>query len=137
MQGKKVHVERIVVRWGDMDALGHVNNANYFRYIEQARLSWFERLGCPLDPRAEGPLIITASCTFLKPIVYPATVDVAMSVGEPRRSSFPTYFEIYLEADPAQRFAECESVIVWADYAAGKSKPLPEWLREILAPGRR
>jgi acyl-CoA thioester hydrolase len=132
MEGKPVHIEKIVVRWGDMDALGHVNNANYFRYAEQARLSWFERLGCMTQPGGEGPLIITASCTFLKPILYPATVEVAMSVGAPRRSSFPSYFEIYLEGDSSQKFAEGEAVVVWADYVAGKSKPLPQWLREAL-----
>jgi acyl-CoA thioesterase FadM len=41
---KLVHVERITVRWADMDALGHVNNAVYFRYMEQARISFVERL---------------------------------------------------------------------------------------------
>ena len=41
---KLVHVERIAIRWGDMDAMGHVNNTVYFRYMEQARISWFEAL---------------------------------------------------------------------------------------------
>ena len=40
---KLVHVERIPIRWGDMDAMGHVNNTVYFRYMEQARIGWFER----------------------------------------------------------------------------------------------
>ena len=38
------HVERILIRWGDMDAMSHVNNTVYFRYMEQARISWFEQL---------------------------------------------------------------------------------------------
>ncbi|MBM3384043.1 MAG: acyl-CoA thioesterase, partial [Betaproteobacteria bacterium] len=38
------HVERIPIRWGDMDAMGHVNNTVYFRFMEQARISWFDRL---------------------------------------------------------------------------------------------
>ena len=33
------------IRWGDMDAFGHVNNTVYFRYMEQVRISWFEQLG--------------------------------------------------------------------------------------------
>jgi len=41
---KLVHVERIPVRWGDMDAMAHVNNTVYFRYMEQTRISWFEAL---------------------------------------------------------------------------------------------
>jgi acyl-CoA thioester hydrolase len=132
MERKPVHIEKIPIRWGDMDALGHVNNANYFRYMEQARIAWFERLKSPLVPGAEGPLIITAACTFLKPIIYPATIEVAMSTGEPRRSSFQTFFEIYLENEPNQIFALGESIVVWADYTAGKSLPLPQWLRQVL-----
>ena len=41
---KLAHVERIAIRWGDMDAMGHVNNIYYFRYMEQARIAWFESL---------------------------------------------------------------------------------------------
>ena len=41
---KLVHTERIAIRWGDMDAMGHVNNTVYFRYMEQARIAWFESL---------------------------------------------------------------------------------------------
>jgi len=44
MARKLVHVERIPIRWGDMDAMGHVNNTVYFRYMEQARISWFDAL---------------------------------------------------------------------------------------------
>jgi len=40
---KLVHIERIPVRWGDMDAMGHVNNTVYFRFMEQTRISWFEK----------------------------------------------------------------------------------------------
>ena len=47
---KLVHTERIPVRWGDMDAMGHVNNTVYFRYMEQTRICWFEKL----LPRAEA-----------------------------------------------------------------------------------
>ena len=44
---KLVHVERFPIFWGDMDALGHVNNVTYFRYMEQARVAWFETLVPP------------------------------------------------------------------------------------------
>ena len=44
MSRKPVHVERLRILWGDMDALGHVNNTMYFRYMEQARIGLFELL---------------------------------------------------------------------------------------------
>src|SRR5687767_13836178 len=85
---KLVHVEKIPVRWGDMDAMGHVNNTVYFRYMEQARISWFEAL----LPRGEAwattsIVIVNASCNFKKPINYPGTVEVKVFVGEPGGSS--------------------------------------------------
>ena len=39
-----VHTTTVPIRWGDMDAQGHVNNTVYFRYMEQARVEWFERM---------------------------------------------------------------------------------------------
>ena len=73
----------IPIRWGDMDAMGHVNNTVYFRYMEQARISWFEALGLQPDPLGEGPVIVNAACTFARQLEYPGTVLVRHYVGEP------------------------------------------------------
>src|SRR5690606_26689659 len=53
-QKKLVHEMTIPMRWGDMDAMGHMNNTVYFRYMEIARLEWLMAIGCPPDPRGEG-----------------------------------------------------------------------------------
>ena len=53
------HLERIAIRWGDMDAMGHVNNTVYFRYMEQARISWFDRL-VPEDEAWQSTGIVIA-----------------------------------------------------------------------------
>jgi acyl-CoA thioester hydrolase len=75
---------RIPVRWGDMDYYGHVNNTVYFRYCEQARCEWLEAVGCEVGPGTDvAPVIINASCTFLIPINYPATVVVDMPPERP------------------------------------------------------
>ena len=49
---KLVHTEIIPIRWGDMDAMGHVNNTVYFRYMEQARICWFDATRACVRPRA-------------------------------------------------------------------------------------
>ena len=127
-----VHTSRIPVRWGDMDALGHVNNTVYFRYAEQARIEWLESLGVTDMVNVEGgPVIINASCTFLKPIVYPATVDVAILIGEPGRSSLPTYFEMRCVGDDAALYAEGAVKVVWWNPRTGNSQPLPDFIRKI------
>src|ERR671914_1143445 len=68
---KQVHVERIAIRWGDMDAMGHVNNTVYFRYMEQARIGWFEGL-LPGDDawKSTGIVVANASCNFKRAINY-------------------------------------------------------------------
>lgn len=123
---------KIEVRWGDMDALGHVNNTEYFRYIEHARITWFNSIGVRLAVDDQGPILVVASCTFLKPIVYPATVVVSVDAGQPGRSSFPVDHGIWLDSDPSVKFAECQTTLVWVDYTTGKSMALPEKLRKLL-----
>ena len=122
----------IKVAWGEMDAYGHVNNTVYFRYMEQARISWFDALGLLRLATAEGPSIINASCTFLKQLVYPGDVEIRTYVGQPGRSSFETWVEMRPSYDPDAIYAEGSAKVVWVDYAKGKSAPLPEKLRSVV-----
>ena len=59
---KLTHELVIPIRWGDMDAMGHVNNTIYFRYLEIARLHWLYEVGGPPDPAGCGPVIVNAFC---------------------------------------------------------------------------
>lgn len=128
---KLVHVTRMPIRWGDMDAYGHVNNTIYFRYMEQARVEWIEALGVRVRPEGEAPVIINASCTFLVPMTYPGTVEVKTFIGPLGRSSIPTYVEMRLEGQETL-YAEGASKIVWMDTATGKSVPIPDFVRSAL-----
>lgn len=131
---KLIYSTRIPVRWGDMDAYGHVNNTIYFRFCEQARAEWSEQLGYRVSTEeAEGIVIINAACTFLIPITYPATVLMDMYAGEPGRSSVMTWYEMKVEGDD-RVYAEGSSKIVWMNHTTGKSAPLPEALRLHLTP---
>jgi acyl-CoA thioester hydrolase len=129
---KLVHTTLIPVRWGDMDAMGHVNNTVYFRYAEQSRIEWLESLGFALDSgQQQAAVIVNASCTFFVPIAYPATVEVKHFAGKPGRSSVPTYYEMRVVGDDAL-YAEGAAKLVWFDPACGKSMPLPERIRRLL-----
>ena len=127
-----VHRERMPLRWGDMDAMGHVNNTLYFRYFEQARIAWFEAMGCPPDPSGIGPVIISAHCTFLKQLRYPGDIHVVTLVGDFGRSSFHTIHQIRRVDDPDTVMAEGGSKVVWVDQRAEKSVPLPEEMQALL-----
>ncbi len=127
-----VHRMHMPIRWGDMDAMGHVNNTVYFRYLEQARIAWFEALGCPPDPMGIGPVIINAHCTFLKQLRYPGDIEVTTYVGDFGRSSFQTMHQIRRVDSPEVLAAEGGSKVVWVDQRVEKSSPLPPEMRELL-----
>jgi acyl-CoA thioester hydrolase len=126
-----VHTARWPLRWGDMDALGHVNNTLYFRYMEQARIEWLQRLLPGHIGDAALPIVIVnASCTFLLPLVYPGEVEVRMLLGDPGRTSVGSFYEIRMNGE---KYAEGAAKIVWLDPASGRPAPLPE---NVAAPLR-
>ncbi len=130
-RGKLVHVEKFRMRWGDMDALGHMNNTVYLRCLEQARISWFDTMQVDYRTHAEGPVLGSITCRYRIPIVYPADLCITLRLGQVRKSSFPLISEIYEESDPARIYATAEAVMVWIDLKESKSRPLPEWLRAL------
>jgi acyl-CoA thioester hydrolase len=136
MSNKKlVHVMRMPIRWGDMDMMGHVNNTVYFRYIESARIAWLEETGGAPNPTTEGPVIVNAHCSFIKQLKYPGDIEVSTYVGPPGRSSFEVSHEIRLvgpDGQPGAIHAEGGAKVVWVNFPAEKSVPLPDELRALL-----
>jgi acyl-CoA thioester hydrolase len=126
-----VHTSTQPVRWADMDALGHVNNTVYFRYMEQARIEWLyslvEGAGGYVD--GSGPVIANASCNFLIPLVYPGDLEVRMFLGDPGRTSVGSFYEIH---SGGRKYADGASRIVWIDIATGKPVPLPAAVTDPL-----
>ena len=125
---KLVHVTTMPIRWGDMDAYGHVNNTVYFRYMEQARVEWLESIMVPVRPGGEAPVIVNASCTFLIQMNYPGAVEVRTYASHPGRSSFLTHFEMRVVGDE-RIYAEGAAKLVWIDTRTGRSVSLPDHVR--------
>ena len=120
----------IPIRWGDMDAMGHVNNTVYFRYMEQARIGWFDAL----VPREEAwkstaIVIANASCNFKRPINYPGTVEVRVLIGPPGGSSVPTFYELMVEND---LYADGAATVVFIDVEQQKPVRIPPKIREAI-----
>ena len=130
--GVKLSSMQFPVRWGEMDALGHVNNASYLRYFEESRILWSESLGIHLDGTGEGMILLKASVTYKKQVSYPADIEVDLFAGDIGRTSFQLINTLTIggETTPA---ATGEFVIVWFDYSTNKSIPVPATLRALLA----
>jgi uncharacterized protein YceH (UPF0502 family)/acyl-CoA thioesterase FadM len=129
---RRVHEMVMPLRWGDMDAMGHINNTLYFRYMEVCRLDWIFSVG--VDPKLStaGPVIINAFCNFLRQLEFPGDIRVTMSVANPGRSSFDTFHTIERVDQPGVVYAEGGARTVWTDYAAKRSAPMPDWFRARL-----
>jgi acyl-CoA thioester hydrolase len=122
----------IPIRWGDMDAMGHVNNTIYFRYMEQTRISWFEAMGFKPDPKGEGPVIVNARCSFIKQFEYPGDVLVKHYLGEVGRSSFETRAEMTRTDNQNIVYAEGGAKCVWVNFPKQKSAALSDDLKQLI-----
>ncbi len=122
------HQKIFDIAWGDMDALGHVNNARYFDYFQQARIEWLASL--QLDMRnSTGPVVVHIACTYLKPVVYPATLTLFSKLHTLGRSSMVLDHDLY---QGEQLMAQGICKIVWVDYAINKAIPFPDKIRELF-----
>jgi acyl-CoA thioester hydrolase len=129
---KLVYTMNIPIRWGDMDAMGHLNNTTYFRYLETARIDWMRSIGCPTNAQGEGFLIINAFCTFLKQLEYPGDAVVKMYASDVGRSSFESWATIERADNPGVIHTTGGATTVWVDFPKQKSAPIPDWVRKYL-----
>ena len=127
-----IHTER--VRFGDLDAMRHLNNVVFLRYFETARISYMRTLTPdhdPADPERGGFGFIFAEChiNYRSPVYFDEVVDVHCSIGEVRRSAFQVAFAMKVGHRIA---AEGYGWLVGFDYETQESARLPEKLRQAL-----
>jgi acyl-CoA thioester hydrolase len=124
----------IRLRWGDMDSMGHINNVQYFRYMEQARVEWLASLGYAvgLGGGEDGQVIADASCVFRVALKYPADIEVVVNGEKPGRSSLKMLYQLKMK-DTNQVVADGASTLVWISPETGRSKNLPDSIRQLFS----
>jgi len=127
---KLVFEMTIPIRWGDMDAMGHVNNTLYFRYLEIIRIEWLHSLGGAPDRQGQGPVIVNAFCNFIRQLEYPGDILARHYVANPGRTSFDAFITLERTDEPGVLYATGGATTVWIDFPQQKSVPLPGWLRK-------
>ena len=133
-QRKLVHDMVLSIRWGDMDAMGHVNNTVYFRYMETVRIEWMRAVGCDPDPQGQGPVIVHAFCNFYRQLEYPGDVRVKLYVSDPGRTTFETWCTMERTDQPGVVCAEGGATTIWVDFPQQKAETLPDWMRALVTP---
>lgn len=130
-----VHIERSV-SWGQMDAFQHVNNVEYFRFFEDARIAYFEAMGI-YDPTASepfervGPILAATSCQFKAPLTYPDDIVVGARTTDPGTDRFRLEYAISSETT-GRIVATGDSEVVTYDYQKGHKVDVPDaWHKAI------
>lgn len=126
-----VHEIALPIMWGDMDSLGHVNNTVYFRYMEQARVSWIEAISGAVRNESEGPVIANAFFNFYRPLVFPGELMVKLYVADPGRTSIDTFATIERADEPGSPYAAGGATLVWVSNHDGRPAPLPSPIRAL------
>jgi len=128
---------RLSVRFRDCDALGHVNNAVYFTYFEQARFHHWMSLGYDLrtlPPGVPGFILARAECNFEAQATYGDELEVRLTVAALGRTSFTYDYEL-VKVETGERVASARSVQVCFDYETQTPVPIPDELRQKLDAG--
>ena len=117
----------IALRWSDLDALNHVNNARYLTFLEQARIEWFDTVDEPWMTDEIGPVVATATLNFKRPIEYPASIAIELFTERVGNTSVTIGHRIVA----ADGTVHCDGhvVAVWIDRRSGKPVPLPAAVR--------
>ena len=131
--GAAGHVFRIptALRWSDLDAFNHVNNARYLTFLEQARIEWFETLDAPWMTDEVAPVVATATINFKRPIEYPASIAVELFTERLGNTSVTIGHRIL--AVDGTLHADGHVVAVWISRSSGRPVPLPDALRKASA----
>lgn len=128
----------VTVRWGDMDAMGHVNNAIYFQYLESARIGYFEMLmgwtGRDEGAGRQGPVVVSQTFNYRRQVYYPAELEVGVRCREIRNRSFVLEYGIFRKGTD-ELLGDGTSVAVWLDYDANKALAIPPILRQAFSSG--
>jgi acyl-CoA thioester hydrolase len=122
-----VHRTEIQTRFGDTDALGHVNNASFAAYAEVARLEFLKNLGKSVTSLILASLYLD----YRRQVGWDERVYVETSVEKVGRSSLTLVQTIFANDE---RAADVKSVVVHFDYARNKSQELTADIRAILQP---
>jgi acyl-CoA thioester hydrolase len=122
-----LHASELDVRWADLDALGHVNNATYATYVEEARLRWFSSLEGAWKNPASYPVVVSQTVNYRRAIEWPARIVVEVHAARIGNSSLTLGFRILDGNDGAA--AEGSTVLVWVDAASGRPGRLPDSVR--------
>jgi acyl-CoA thioester hydrolase len=117
------------VRWRDLDAFNHVNNANYLTFLEEARLQWLQSLPGPWVSEDVAPVLAAVQLNYRRPIEWPGQLVVELYGERVGNTSLTVGHRIVAADDGSIVYCDGHAVLVWIDRHSGKAAELPEAVR--------
>jgi acyl-CoA thioester hydrolase len=132
LRGYPVVVVQPVI-WGEMDAYQHVNNVVYFRYFENARLAYFERMRWPEFEEATGigPILAATQARFRRALTYPDTIAIGTRLKDMEQDRFHIEHRI-ISRQLGEVATLGQGTVVSYNYRESRKVPLPEELKERI-----
>ena len=124
------YVHEEPVRFRDIDAMGHVNNAVFLTYIESARSAFFWHLGIARSLEDLTLVVARVEIDFRAPVGFPEVVEVGVRAGRFGEKSFGLDHELHVRGELV---AEAKTVLVAYDYGKAETVTIPDTWREKLA----
>jgi len=122
----------VPIKWGEIDALGHLNNTVYFRLAEEARIKMFKTLGQNVTVEGgEGPVLAFIDFQFLSPVYYPDTLFVGSWISNIGTTSIQLIQNFYSE-DQQKLVGKSKSVLVNIDYKKGTKLAIKDEVKKLL-----
>ena len=118
--------------WSEMDLFGHINNVAYFKYIQAARVNYWEKIGLTEMHKNMniGPSLASVNCTFKKPLHYPGEIKIFSKVEWIKNSSFQLN-HIIIDSNN-ETVAEANDIVVMFDYNKNEKINIPEVIRDNI-----
>jgi acyl-CoA thioester hydrolase len=125
----------VEVRWRDLDAFNHVNNASYLGYVEEARVRWFKSLSTDWAGETSAPILAAVAMNYRRPMGWPESIRVELFVERLGNKSVTIGHRIVSTTQSDLLYADGNAVMVWVG-RDGQTVPLPDAIRNACAVGR-
>ncbi len=127
------HCIELPVRWRDHDALGHVNNATYFTYLEMGRVEYCDTvIDLQFTPHTkEGWILADIQCSYLQQIKYPETMEICTRTSKLGNKSANLNACIYRKGEESP-VATSNGIVVWFNFVTQRAEPIPDDIRNRI-----
>jgi acyl-CoA thioester hydrolase len=123
---------KLRIDWSELDLFGHVNNVNFFKYVQASRVNYWENISLIrfYTEKKIGPMLASTSCQFKKPIFYPGNIVIKANVEFIKTTSFGIHHQII--DDQNALAAEAHDIIVIYDFNTNEKIAFPDELRKEI-----